>query len=902
MKALSACVKILLRHFLKIPPLRGVPLDIVNGRLKRLDAKPIASEFHRRHEQHPPNPPQGGNFMTLRRALRFMSCVFALALIGLATLGFAQRAPTNADTPATISSHTSAMTKLPGFFNLYWEEKTGKLWLEIERFHEEFLYQVSLASGVGSNPIGLDRGQLGAGRVVYFERIGPKVLLVQPNYKFRAISEDAAERRAVQESFAGSILWGFEISAEENGKVLVEATDFFLSDAHGVVEQLKNTGQGNFSLNASRSALYLPRTKSFPNNTEVEVTLTFTSNEPGDLVTATIPTAHALTVRQHHSLVKLPGPDYKPRAFDPRSGCIEMTFSDYATPIASPLHRRWIFRHRLQKKDPSATLSEAVQPIVYYLDPGVPEPIRSALLEGAAWWNKSFEAAGYQNAFRVELLPEGADPMDVRYNVIHWTHRATRGWSYGSFVADPRTGEIIKGNVNLGSLRVRQDYLIAAGLMTRYDQNRRMQCEMAALPAMDYLDALATTDDPVAMSLARLRQLSAHEVGHTLGFTHNFAASTYGRASVMDYPAPLVKITSNNELDLSDAYRVGCGEFDAFMVKYAYSDFPPGVDEHVELQKLVNEAQAQGLLFITDHDARPAGAAHPLANLWDNGNDMIAELRHEMKVRALGLKTFSENALPQGTPLALLEEALVPLYLHHRYQLEATAKMIGGMNYTYAVTGEAQTQYEIIQPKQQEEALKAVLETLSPSALTLPEDLLRRLLPRPHGYESHRELFAKRTAPVFDLINMAATAADMTVSLLLEPKRAARVLEFHARNAKYPGWNEILDALIAATWKEHEGNDTKEAIKRGVERVVLDRMIDLTRNEEAGAEVRGLTMLKLEELAAHIQSSLQYSQPIQKEAHFKMALRDIQRVLNSPERPYDRTSPPPAPPGAPIGQ
>lgn len=826
--------------------------------------------------------------------------VLIWSLLLLCSNLFAQRSAVQ-DSAQSIAKHTRAMTKLPGYFNLYWEEKSGKLWLEIARFNEEFLYQVSLASGVGSNPIGLDRGQLGGEHVVYFERVGPKILLVQPNYKFRALSDDPRERKTVRESFATSILWGFKIAAEENGKVLVDATDFFLRDAHGVIDQLKNAGQGNFSLSADRSAMYLPHTKSFPANTEVEATLTFTASEPGRLVRATIPTAQALTVRQHHSLVKLPEPGYKPRAFDPRVSSDALLFSDYASPIASPLQQRWIYRFRLQKKDPSAAVSEAVQPIVYYLDPGVPEPIRSALLEGASWWNACFEAAGFRNAFRVELLPEGADPMDIRYNVIHWTHRSTRGWSYGGFVADPRTGEIIKGNVNLGSLRVRQDYLIAAGLVTRFDQSR-MQCEMAALPAMDYLDALALNDDPVAMALARLRQLSAHEVGHTIGFAHNFAASTYGPASVMDYPAPLVKITPDGKLDLSEAYAVGCGAYDIFSVKYAYSDFAPGVDEKAALQKIVADGLAQGLLFLTDHDARPPGASHPRANLWDNGSDMVAELRHEMKVREIGLKTFSARALPNGAPLALLEEALVPLYLHHRYQLEATMKLIGGMHYHYAVNGETQTQNEIVAPKEQKAALAAVLETLSPEALALPEELLRQLLPRPHGYDAHQELFAKRTAPAFDLINMAATAADMTVSLLLEPNRAARIVEFHARDAKLLGWHEVLNELLAATWQAREGNETRAAIKRGVERVVLDRMIALAMNPDAVADVRAITMLKLEELAASLKAALAYSQPTAKEAHCKMALRDIQRVLNSPERAYERTAPLSAPPGAPIGQ
>src|SRR5271169_786688 len=421
------------------------------------------------------------------------------------------------ETPATatIAEKTAGAQTLPGYFNLYWDAKQGKLWLEIDKWGSEFLYQSGLPAGVGSNDIGLDRGQLGATRIVRFERSGPKVLLIQENMEYRAVSEDPYERRAVHDSFAESALWGFKVEAEDKDHALVDATDFFLRDDHGIPAALRRAKQGSFHLDGSRCALYLPMTKNFPLNTEVEAMLTFAGDDPGRWVRDVTPSPESITVREHHSFVQLPPPGYKPRAYDPRSSFFGPGYMDYATPISEPIVKRFIARHRLEKKDPKATVSEAVQPIVYYLDRGAPEPIRSALLEGARWWKQAFEAAGYKNAFRVELMPEGADPMDLRYNVIEWVHRATRGWSYGEGIIDPRTGEIIKGQVSLGSLRVRQDFLIAEGLLAPYAEGGFVPGEM------------------LAMSLGRLRQLAAHEVGHTLGLMHNFAASTSNRASVM---------------------------------------------------------------------------------------------------------------------------------------------------------------------------------------------------------------------------------------------------------------------------------------------------------------------------------------------------------------------------------
>ncbi|MGH9847992.1 MAG: DUF5117 domain-containing protein, partial [Blastocatellia bacterium] len=444
----------------------------------------------------------------------------------------------------TITAKTAGMRRIDGYAPLYWDAANGKMWMELSRFSTEMLYQVSLPAGVGSNPIGLDRGQLGGTYVVSFERVGPKVLMTQPNYRYRALSNDEAERRAVADSFARSVLWGFKVEAAEGDRVLVDATALFLRDAHGVAERLRASRQGNYRFDESRSTFYLSRTKGFPKNTEVETIITLAGDEPGGLIRGVTPTAQSLTVRQHHSFVELPDANYKPRQYDPRVSAMDMMFYDYASPFDTPIEKRWIRRHRLQKKDPNAAVSEAVKPIVYYVDNGVPEPIRSALVEGAAWWAKAFEAAGFKNAYEVRVLPADADPMDVRYNMINWVHRSTRGWSYGASVSDPRTGEIIKGNVSLGSLRIRQDVLLGTGMIPP-STAATDQCEAGDSPVMDYL-AVASTGDPAtdsaAMALQRIRQLSAHEVGHTLGFSHNFAASSYGRESVMDYPAPMVEI------------------------------------------------------------------------------------------------------------------------------------------------------------------------------------------------------------------------------------------------------------------------------------------------------------------------------------------------------------------------
>jgi hypothetical protein len=845
--------------------------------------------------------------------------LFAIALASTLSLPAAAQTPAPATTDRdkaalpTITDRTDGLQRLDGFVPLFWDERGGRLLLEIGAFDRELLYVVSLPAGLGSNPVGLDRGQLGDTYVVTFQRVGPRVLMTQPNYRFRAITDDPAERRAVADSFARSVLWGFKVEAETGGRVLVDATDFFLRDAHGVAGRLRQTNQGTYRVDASRSAFHLPRTKAFPKNTEVETVITLvTDAQPGPLVSQVTPTPEAVTVRQHHSFVELPDMatnPYRPRKADPRVGSIDLTFHDYASPITDPIEKHWVVRHHLQKQDPAAAVSDAVAPIVYYVDNGTPEPIRSALLDGARWWSAAFEAAGFRNAYRVEVLPEDADPMDLRYNMIHWVHRSTRGWSYGASVVDPRTGQILKGNVSLGSLRVRQDVMLASGLTSPFgadDNLGQWHCDAGMALDAEYLAQLAPGADPAAMALARIRQLSAHEVGHTLGFSHNFAASTYGRASVMDYPAPLVKIVDGT-LDLSDAYGVGIGPFDTFAVRYAYGHLPPGTDEDAALARLVEEGVKAGMLYVSDADARPAGAAHPLGHLWDNGADPVTALAHELEVRRIGMTTFGLSSIRDGMSLSHLEQTFLPLYFHHRYQVQATVKSLGGVHYTYAVRSGTTTLPEpprIVAPDVQRAALAGLLRTLSPEVLVVPERILALLQPRAEVFGGfNTELFPRRTGLTFDPVGVATIAADLTISALLNAERAARLVEFHARDTRNPGLHEVLDGLdaavrpAAATARALDG-----AIVRSLQALYARRLMDLAANATASSDVRALASHRLTGLKRIVGGSAIVAQDDAAwQAHWATLEADIDRFLSRPEATVTPPRPLPTPAGDPIG-
>ena len=814
-----------------------------------------------------------------------------------------------AQAAADAAANAAAVQRFEGFFSFEWRASDGKIIVEVPkaRLGQDFLYVSWLVTGLGSNPVGLDRGQVGGEKVVRFERVGPKLLLIERNLKYRARSQDPAERRAVEESFATSVLWAGELEKEQKtGAALrVDMTSFFVRDARGVIATLSRSGQGGFSLDKKRSTVWPRACRAFPRNSEIEVLLTFASKSPGARVRETTPTPDSVSLRQRHSLVALPEPGYEPRAFDPRSGCFSVAFADYAAPLDAALETRWIVRHRLEKQDPSAAKSKPKKPIVYYVDRGAPEPVRSALVEGASWWNAAFEVAGFEEAFEVRVMPADADPLDVRFNVIQWVHRSTRGWSYGRSIVDPRSGEILKGHVSLGSLRVRQDRMIFEGLRAPSGGHGfGCACRAGAGPDAASL-ARAARVDPIPTALARLRQLSAHEVGHTLGFAHNFAASTFGRASVMDYPAPLVRLTKTGDFDFSQAYAVGIGEWDKVTVRYAYTQFANAAAEAAGLEAILDDAKQRGMIFITDQDSRATGAAHPLASLWDNGEDPLRELPRVLALRRAGLERFGPHCVAEGRPLAELEALLVPLYLGHRYQVVACGKLLGGLHFDYGVrskNGETKATRPV-PPLRQTRAIEALLATLTPDELLLPSKLISQLAPPAYGRNAKSELFPGRTGAAFDELAAARVAAEHTLDVLLNPSRAARMVAQKARNPRMPGFADLRKALFASTWEAARKGKSREgarraAIRRVVERAVLDRMLRMADDPGISPDVRAICGLSIVE---NMRPGDRDFGDTAEKAHVRRAEEDVRRFRARSHQSIPRPRGLEAPPGSPIG-
>lgn len=794
----------------------------------------------------------------------------AMASAGIAIPAFAQTDPL-----PTIEEKTAGTDAMAGFFNLYWDDGSGALYWEIAELDTEFLYQISMASGLGSNPVGIDRGQLRGTHVLAAKRIGPRVLLMEPNYRFLARSENATEVEAVRDAFAPSVHWGFDIIAQTGDRVLVDATAFFLRDARGVVEQIAQRNQGSFTLDPSRSALYLETTRSFPENTEVEATLTFTSSAPGGLVQGVAASGSAITLRQHHSFIKLPDDGYRPRTADPRVGMNGPTVYDYATAIDEDTRLRWAARHRLKKRNPGAAMSEAVEPIVYYVDPGTPEPVRSALIEGARWWNTAFEAAGFIDAFQVEVLPPGVDPQDIRYNMIHWTHRRTRGYSYGNTVIDPRTGEIVRGVVNLGSLRLRQDYLHGQGMVAPFSGGITSPggggyFDFAAAPNFEYLAQVAPQSDAVEMALMRVRQLSAHEVGHTIGFPHNYMASAYGRESVMDYPAPFAQIDANGDIDLSDAYVQRIGTYDELSVNYLYREFPAGMDEAQALNQIAQQGVQDDLIYMGHTNNNFIGAGHQFASVWDNGSNLVDQLKLEIRVREIGLERFGTDAIRPGEPLSNLEYVLLPLYMHHRFQLRSAVQSLGGADYRYALKGDGQTPFEIVSAEEQRDALETVLSTLTVDFLALSEDIVS-MIPPPAFRHAEGEAFPGRTEQLFDPLSAAEAAANFTVGEVLQSERTARLVAFGSLG-DYPDLEEVADRLIEVTWDAAvPGDGYRRQVLHVAQRSVADQMMQQASMDRNSAEVRAVLSDRLDRLAARVEGLVDAS------PHQRLVGADIRR-------------------------
>lgn len=790
---------------------------------------------------------------------------------------------------AEFAQQIAGLERRPGLFDLYVDQDSGRLLAVLPAPDAQgrlggYLYVEGIRTGLGSNPVGLDRGQLGPTRVVELRRLGKRILLEAQNPRYRAEGAGAEEAAAVRESFATSVLWATDVLGEDAaGRPLVDLASLLIRDAHGVAQRLAEAGQGSFSLDRERSAIDVDGCLAFPDNVELESLLTFGGASPGGEVRATAPEPTAVSLVLHQSLLRLPDEGFRPRRFDPRMGSFAVAWTDYGAPLDGEIEQRRIARHRLEKADPEAARSPAREPIVYYVDRGAPEPVRSALVEGASWWAKAFEAAGFTDAFRVELLPPEAHPLDARYNVIQWVHRATRGWSYGGGVIDPRTGEIVKGHVTLGSLRVRHDRLLFEGLLGAERSGA------------------GGTDDPVQLSLARLRQLAAHEVGHTLGFAHNFAASTRNRASVMDYPAPLVTIAADGGLDVAHAYTDGIGAWDVAAARWAYAEFAPGADEAAQLDRLVRETLEGGLVFLSDGDARPASAASPAASLWDNGADPVAHLAEVYRVRERALARFGSHNLRPGTPLARLEEVLATVYLHHRYQLVAAAKAVGGVDYRHALAGDGQRGVRVLSAERQRRALGLVLDAAEPRFLDLPDEVLRLLPPRPPESDPSREQFGGRTGSTFDALGVAATGADLVYEALFEPARAARLVDFHRRDADLPALEEVIDTAVDRAFVDTVASPPRQAeIARVVQRALVDRLVLLAEDPEAAPWVRARVDLALGDLLQRIDKFVALDDG--ERAHFASLAADIGRHLARPAPPAQtpRAARRP-PPGDPIG-
>jgi hypothetical protein len=741
-----------------------------------------------------------------------MRAFHTLLLILISTVAFGQ-----------LNLEKSHFKKYDGFFPFYHDTTQDKVYLEVAELESEFLYINALSSGIGSNDLGLDRGQLGGERVVFFKKMGNKLMLIQPNLSFRALTDNALEKESVKQAFASSVLFGFPIEIIHNGHYIIDITPFLMQDTHGVAISLLQANQGNFSLDASKSALNLERTRAFPKNIEFDIMLTFKGQAKGEYIRSVTPTPDLVTVAQHHSFVALPDLGFEKRSYDPRSGAYSFSYYDYATPVSSPLEKRYVARHRLEKKDPNAAVSEAVTPIIYYLDNGTPEPVRSALLEGGRWWNQAFEAIGYKDAFQVKILPEDADPLDVRYNVIQWIHRSTRGWSYGSSVSDPRTGEIIKGHVSLGSLRIRQDFMIAQAL-----SNAPFAGDDANHQAL------------LEMSVARIRQLSAHEIGHTLGFMHNFAASTNSKASVMDYPHPQFTL-SGSDIIFKNAYEMGIGDWDKVSVAYSYSDFSEAVlDKQEALREILDNATEKGLRYLSDSDARPAGSASIYAHLWDNGSTAAEGLKEVLAVRAKAIENFGIDNIRSGEPLSVLEDVFVPLYFFHRYQTEAAAKVIGGIDYSYQVKGSKQTPVIVASAAVQKEALYELMNTLDAAQIAIPANKLQLFPPRSPAYSSGRESFNGKTGVAFDPLSAIETNAEVTLGFLLHPERVSRLIQQKSLDNDQLGLEAVLETLWKATIDRNHSDNYLQQAQLVVNFRVLTHIMNLASQERVPPQVTAI--------------------------------------------------------------
>lgn len=780
-----------------------------------------------------------------------------------------------------------------GFIPFYWDASEGRVLMEISAFDQDVLYYVSAATGAGSVELPFDRGIM-ENSVIRFERAGRRVLVNQVNFDYRSVSGDAAHAEGVQASFPTSVLASLPVEAEEGGHVLVDATSLFMRDAANVEATLKRANQGSFKFDGTKSAFYPKRMKAFPENTEIETVATFSADNPGALVRNVTPDPRAMTMRIHHSFLKAPT-GYTPRAADPRIGVSAVRFHDYSKPFSQSPETAWVTRWRLEKKDPSSAMSEPKEPIVFYFDPAIPDPIRHAMKQGLLWWNKSFEAAGFRNAIEARDAPSDMDPMDIRYAYVLWINRDERGFSSGGTYRDPRTGEIIGSKTRMDSHRIRTvgNYWDAymGGLpsdgsgITVADPDLLSQDRMGFMPA-------GQRD----MVLLRQALLTAHELGHALGFGHNFASSLNDRASVMEYPTPRVKVV-NGKLDLSESFMKSIGAYDTYMVRYSYTPLP-AMQEAASLDATIKDMRANGILYVPNTD--------PRWTWYDDRATPVENLQEAIAARRIMVENYGPGLLQPGEPIGSLRNIrLWMAYLHHRYAIESGLRYIGGMYENIVVKGESTPPTEFIPAKTQREVLGLLLEAIKPDNLSLPESLLAQLTPDPGN-----NLEDLSTSDVFDQLRAARILSALVLEPLFDGARATRMVSLAARQPDTLTLPEMVDAVMAHTWNARpDGSVDGRALRRVTQQVALESMMILGGDDRASPEAQAYVLGQLDQLARDLEKRKDSDSVTV--AFYRQSARNILNYLDNPKAraPKSASSPwgdaPrsrfPMPPGPPLG-
>ena len=776
---------------------------------------------------------------------------------------------------AVLVLAAAALPAQESFIGVRVDADRNKLLLEVPaaRLDRDFMHQSVLATGGGNPNLGLDRGQVGGSAIVRLERRGKRVLMTRDNWSVRALGASDATARAATEAFPTSVVASFPIESEANGVIVVDATSFFLSDTYGIAEGIRRAQGGNARVDANRSWIEASRTKAFPINTEIHAVLTFAIDNPGAVLRRAAPDPSAPTFELHHSLVELPSAEgFRPREADARSGLFGTSFQDFAQGFDGTYRGGYANRWRLVPKDPAAylrgELTEPVKPVVYYLDPGIPEPYRTAFLQGGNWWGTVFEGAGWKNGFQVKELPAGVDPMDARYNLVYWVHRSGPGPSVGPSFSDPRTGEIVRTVVRMDAWRSLVDYNIYAGLLPAAGPN-----------------GLNVTAEEFAMM--RRRQHVAHEIGHTIGFAHNYIAHTSDRASVMDYPFPLITVDARGTLDLSKAWRPMAGGWDSLAVRYGYTWYPDAASEAEGLQKIVQEGIRRGLRFMGDQDADATGSI-PEVTRWVEGKTSFDAVERTSAVRRVAIDKFNETAIKPGEPMYLLSMRFAHVYLHHRYSLEGLVKNVGGLDYRYAYRGDGQVPTTIVPAAQQRRALAMALDALEPAALAVPERVQAMIPPTPPGEDPQFEWIASAGGSAFDEISLAGGLATEVIEGLMHRERLARVVLFRARDGQNPSLDEVLQAVVDRTWGAPVSENMHvQSLRRVVQRVVLNTLLDRAGDKDALPDVRAVAAMHLEQLDQRI-AGMTGGSPADR-ALRSSARREIERALDGEDDPASRT-------------